>query len=101
MGILPFIVQHNIAIISFDFIGCGNSDPGYLTYGYHESSDAELVLRAAYKFIEIKRLTVWGRSMGAVTAIRFASKNHKIVDKLVLDSPFRYLEEVICRVIKR
>jgi hypothetical protein len=29
--------------------------------------------------------------MGAVTAIVFASKNYKIVDKLVLDSPFRIL----------
>jgi hypothetical protein len=39
--------------------------------------------------------------MGAVTAIIFAAKNHKIVDKLVLDSPFRSLEEVIRRVIHK
>ena len=39
--------------------------------------------------------------MGAVTAILFAAKNHKIVDKLVLDSPFRSLEEVVRRVISR
>jgi len=29
--------------------------------------------------------------MGAVTAINFAVKNPKVVDKLILDSPFRYL----------
>lgn len=39
--------------------------------------------------------------MGAVTAIIFAAKNHKIVDKLVLDSPFRSLAPVISRVIQR
>jgi hypothetical protein len=39
--------------------------------------------------------------MGAVTAIMFAAKNHKIVDKLVLDSPFRSLEEVIRRVVTK
>ncbi len=39
--------------------------------------------------------------MGAVTAVLFAAKNHKIVDKLVLDSPFRSLEEVVRRVINR
>lgn len=39
--------------------------------------------------------------MGAVTAILFAAKNHKIVDKLVLDSPFKSLEEVVRRVIQR
>ena len=45
MGIIPLIVEYEIAIISFDFVGCGNSDDGYLTYGYKESSDAETVLR--------------------------------------------------------
>jgi hypothetical protein len=33
MGVLPLIAEHNVAIISFDFVGCGNSDAGYLTYG--------------------------------------------------------------------
>lgn len=39
--------------------------------------------------------------MGAVTAINFAVKNPKIIDKLILDSPFRFLEAVIKRVIKQ
>ena len=67
----------------------------------HESSDAEIVLREVYKYMEVERLIVWGRSMGAVTAIMFAAKNYKIVEKLVLDSPFRSLELVIRRVIKQ
>ena len=49
----------------------------------------------------MERLSVWGRSMGAVTAINFAVKNPKIIDKLILDSPFRYLDAVIKRVIKQ
>lgn len=101
LGVLPLIGEHGVAVISFDFVGCGNSDPGMLTYGINESADAETVLREAYKYIEVERLTVWGRSMGAVTAILFAAKNHKIVDKLVLDSPFRSLEEVVRRAINR
>ncbi len=98
---LPIIAENNVALISFDFVGCGNSDPGYLTYGIQESADAEIVLREAYKYLDIEKLTVWGRSMGAVTAIMFAAKNHKIVDKLVLDSPFKCLEAVIRRVIDK
>ena len=39
--------------------------------------------------------------MGAVTAINFAVKNPKIIDKLILDSPFRFLDAVIKRVIKQ
>ena len=37
--------------------------------------------------------------MGAVTAIHFAMKNPKIIDKVILDSPFRQLASVVKRVI--
>jgi hypothetical protein len=37
--------------------------------------------------------------MGAVTAINFTVKNPKVVGKLILDSPFRFLESVVKRVI--
>ncbi len=40
LGILPLIAEQNIAVISFDCIGCGNSDDGYLTYGVQQSLDA-------------------------------------------------------------
>ncbi len=88
---MQYLAQNQVALISFDFIGCGNSDPGYLTYGINESADAEIVLREAYKYLNVEKLTVWGRSMGAVTAINFTVKNPKIVGKLILDSPFRHL----------
>ncbi len=79
MGLTPLMVEYEVALVAFDFIGCGNSDEGYLTYGYKESSDAEIVLREAYKYLEVQKLVVWGRSMGALTAIHFANKNYKIV----------------------
>jgi hypothetical protein len=34
LSLISMIGKYNIAVISFDFIGCGNSDLGYLTYGY-------------------------------------------------------------------
>ena len=101
LNILPLLSQHGTALISLDFIGCGNSSDGYLTYGRNEVGDAELVLREAYKRIPVEKVVVWGRSMGAITAIAFAEKNYQIVDKLVLDSPFKKLEEVIKRVIQK
>jgi hypothetical protein len=53
MGLTPLMVEYEVALVAFDFIGCGNSDEGYLTYGYKESSDAEIVLREAYKYLEV------------------------------------------------
>ena len=100
LSLLPLLVEDDVAVIGFDFIGCGNSDNGYLTYGINEAIDAEKVLREAYRFIHVEKLTVWGRSMGALTAVVFAEKNHRIVDKIILDAPFSSLENVVRRVIK-
>lgn len=71
-----------------------------LSYGLKEALDAEIVLREAYKYIDIQKLTIWGRSMGAATAIMFANRNPKIIDKIVLDGAFRKLSSVVKRVIQ-
>lgn len=48
----------------------------------------------------IKKLVIWGRSMGAATAIILAEKRKVPIDMLILDSPFHNLLDVIQRVIK-
>lgn len=101
LSFLPFICPHRLAVISFDFVGCGNSDQGYLTYGINEANDAEEVLREADKHYNRRKLSVWGRSMGAVTAMIFASKNSKIISNVVLDSPFRNLGVTVKKIMKR
>jgi pimeloyl-ACP methyl ester carboxylesterase len=58
------------------------------------------VVEEVKKYISVKRLTVWGRSMGAVTAIMMAERKKILIDSLVLDSPFQNLLTVIQRVIK-
>lgn len=72
LGFAPIICLNRIAVVGFDFVGCGNSDPGYLTYGINETKDAELVIREVRKHIKMGKLSVWGRSMGAATAILLA-----------------------------
>lgn len=92
MAFHSLICKHKLAVLSFDFVGCGNSDPGYLTYGINQANDAEEVLKEADKYFKRTKLTLWGRSMGALTAILFAEKNPKIVSNIILDSPFRRLD---------
>ena len=96
----PLICKNRIAVIGFDFVGCGNSDSGFLTYGINESRDAEKVLKEAQRYFKLGKITVWGRSMGAATAILLAEKNRNIIDSLVLDCPFRKLSDVIKRVMR-
>lgn len=86
-----------VAIAAFDFAGCGNSDDDYLTYGLNESDDVSLFVAAIGKYIKHRTLTVWGRSMGAVTAIMYADRYRSDVDCLVLDGPFRKLSTIVER----
>jgi pimeloyl-ACP methyl ester carboxylesterase len=37
LGFAPLVLEQQISVIAFDFVGCGNSDKGYLTYGVNES----------------------------------------------------------------
>ena len=33
LGFVPLICEKQVNVISFDFVGCGNSERGCLTYG--------------------------------------------------------------------
>lgn len=59
-----------------------------------------MVIEEAKKHIQIKKLAIWGRSMGAATAILMAERKKISINSLILDSPFHNLLSVIQRVIK-
>jgi pimeloyl-ACP methyl ester carboxylesterase len=89
--------KYELAVSAFDFAGCGNSEEDYLTYGLNEADDVNQFLLAIDKYIKHRTLTVWGRSMGAVTAIMFADRYRNDVDCLVLDGPFKNLSTIVER----
>lgn len=82
-------LPEGFALGSFDFLGCGLSDDQYISLGVRESEQIKSVVR------ELRRLkwevVLWGRSMGAVSALRSAATRI-----IVADSPFVSLEKV-CR----
>jgi pimeloyl-ACP methyl ester carboxylesterase len=43
----------------------------------------------------VQRIAVWGRSMGASIGIMYASLYPRDVSCLILDTPFRWLKEVV------
>ena len=46
----------------------------------------------------VRKVVLWGRSMGASLALMYASMHPKNVSSLVLDTPFRTLEQVVRNV---
>ena len=66
-----------------------------MTLGLNESEDPRAVAdELRYKF-GIRKLTLWGRSMGACTAIIYASEHPQDIVALILDSPFKDLGKLI------
>lgn len=61
-------------LLSFDFAGCGMSEGQYLTLGYNEKEDVYSVIRRIRERYGVKDIILWGRSMGAATAIFYAAK---------------------------
>ena len=72
MPLVQFIPKFKINIAAFDLPGCGSSDPETLTYGINEVFDIRDMLQEIRKVINVGRVTLWGRSMGAMCSIMFA-----------------------------
>jgi len=49
--------------------------------------------------IGYRKIGVWGKSMGAVTAIYLASKT-TLIDAMILDSPFDKLKNVVLNLMQ-
>lgn len=58
----------------FDFSGSGYSEGNFITLGIKESDDVEKVVNYLKTNYKIGRIILWGRSMGAVTAILYSAK---------------------------
>ena len=59
-------------MFSFDFAGTGNSVGKYISLGWYESLDLIVILGQLKKMQKITKIALWGRSMGAVTALMYA-----------------------------
>ena len=88
------IVEGGASVCCFDFAGCGLSDGEYISLGWWETRDLDVVLRYLAAMPRVSSTAVWGRSMGAVTALLYASTKppRRVVAAMVLDSPFSDLK---------
>ena len=100
MEYLGELIRHNISLCVFDFTGCGNSEGEYISLGYNEWKDVEEVYNYLQGKDKVTQIGLWGRSMGAVTALRYANKNSNI-KVIVVDSPFKSLKTLIGDIGKK
>mmetsp|Transcript_58229 Transcript_58229/g.138690 ORF Transcript_58229/g.138690 Transcript_58229/m.138690 type:complete len:438 (+) Transcript_58229:129-1442(+) len=96
-SILESTLVRGVSLFAFDFAGCGQSDGDYVSLGCHEESDVELVINYLLNSGRATTVALWGRSMGAATAIFRAAKDPSIA-ACVLDSPFSDFVDVAWEV---
>lgn len=79
-------------LVVFDFLGCGLSSGEYITLGCKEAEQTEIVISFLRSLNPHIKLCIWGRSMGAVTALRLPPCSE--LTCMILDSPFCNLKEM-------
>ncbi len=85
-------------ICSFDFSGAGHSEGDYVTLGYHEKDDIKAIVDFLRTELKIRKFIIYGRSMGAVSTLRYAEMDLSIC-AIVLDSPFCDFQRLCCDIL--
>ncbi|EGR31913.1 hypothetical protein IMG5_099930 [Ichthyophthirius multifiliis] len=104
LDLLPYLIEQGLALFSFDFTGCGQSEGEYVTLGINESEDLECIIYYLKKNEKIQNIILWGRSMGAVTNFIYLSKNNsfkKFIKCLIFDSGFANLNQLVLDLAKQ
>ena len=98
-----YLLLKNINFLIFDFAGSGISEGEYISLGYHEVNDLNIIINYIEKYPGIGNIGLWGRSMGAATTLMYAA-NDKRIKCICVDSPFadfkRLAKEMCLNVVK-
>eukprot|EP00762_Andalucia_godoyi_P001753 ANDGO_07068.mRNA.1 Uncharacterized protein YqkD len=93
------LLPSGLHLLVFDFTGSGVSEGEYVSLGYFEKEDLTTVCSYARAHLPVSTIGLWGRSMGAATAIMYAAEDPSIAG-IVLDSPFAKLTQIMHEMVK-
>lgn len=90
---LPLVLTSGLTLFALDLSGSGQSDGEYISLGWYEREDVKAVVEHLRESDRVSTIGLWGRSMGAVTALLHGDRDPSIAC-LVLDSPFASLQQL-------
>ncbi|KAL3141831.1 hypothetical protein ABBQ32_004502 [Trebouxia sp. C0010 RCD-2024] len=96
---LHLLLPQNITVFALDFVGSGQSDGKYVTLGWREQDDLALAIQHLRALGTVSTIGLWGRSMGAVTALLYSQRDPSIAG-VVVDSPFAKLTELMLELVE-
>lgn len=87
------LLPAHITVFCFDMAGSGLSEGEYISLGWYERDDVDCVVTYLRNTGRVSCIGLWGRSMGAVTALLHIDRDPSIAGA-VLDSPFANLRQL-------
>lgn len=94
IDIVPFVLGANMTMVTLDFAGCGKSEGDFISLGWHERDDINVLVNYLREQRKVNTIGLWGRSMGAATALLHSHRDPTIAG-LVLDSAFSDLRNLV------
>ena len=83
-GVIPMLTSRGFRVIVPDQIGWGKSDRPNLHYSFHQLAENNKKLLDS---LNIKKVVVFGHSMGGMLATRFSLMFPETVSQLILENP--------------
>lgn len=100
LSVLRTCLASGMTVVAFDCAGCGQSDGDYISLGYYEREDLKAVVEYLRSSTKVSTIGLWGRSMGAATALLHADRDPTIAG-IVVDSAFTNLEQLVQEIVER
>jgi fermentation-respiration switch protein FrsA (DUF1100 family) len=94
------LLSLGLAVFAFDFAGSGKSDGEYVSLGYYEREDLSCIVAHLRATNVVSTIALWGRSMGAATALMFGDRDPSIAC-MILDSPFADLTQLCEEMVEK
>jgi acetyl esterase/lipase len=99
-SILTVALCSGLTVFAFDFSGSGQSGGEWVSLGFFERDDLQTVTDYLRSTRGVSTIGLWGRSMGAATALLHGDRDPSIAG-LVLDSAFADLDQLALEMVER
>lgn len=100
LSILRTCLSSGLSVVAFDGAGSGKSQGEYISLGYYERDDLQAVIQHLRDNEWVSSVGLWGRSMGAATALLHVDRDPSIAG-VIIDSAFTSLEELVQEIVEQ
>ncbi len=97
---LSLCLSLGITVVGLDFAGSGQSEGEFVSLGHYEKDDLKAVIAHLRASGRVSRIALWGRSMGAVTALMHGERDPSLA-AMVLDSPFADFQQLADEMVDK